>query len=422
METFGSALRRHREARGLSLRALGRAALIDPGHLTRIERGTRPPPAMVTVELIDKALGTGGELAAILSPPWIRDGGLWRPDDAERLSADLVANRPTAENASRLAHQWLLAESPQVTESRAGRRIGMGMVRKVQKRVKQLRLLDDHVGGSHTYAMVTAELAATIGLLRDWSYPEEVGRRLLVAVGELAQLAGWTSSDAGRYAQAERIYLIGMRAAHAGGDAALAANNLSSLAYQFANVGRATHALDLARSAYAGARHSATPKTRALLAERVAWAAAQAGDVKAADTALVKVEKDYASQKATDVDPHWVYWLSTEEVEVMAGRVWTQTRRPIRAVPILERAIEGYGDDTGRETALYQSWMAESLEQANEPDRAAAAALKSLRLSRRAGSVRADDRVVLLRRKLRKHAGNEAVDAFLDESRSTGQT
>lgn len=82
----------------------------------------------------------------------------------------------------------------------------------------------------------------------------------------------------------------------------------------------------------------------------------------------------------------------------------------------LERAIAGYGADTGRETALYQSWMAESLEQANEADRAAAAATMAYRLSRQAGSVRVDDRIGLLQRKLRKHRGNAAVDAFLDES------
>lgn len=416
METFGAALRRYREARGLSLRALSKLALINFGHLSRIESGDRPPPGPATVAMLDDKLDTGGALAGMLHRPWILDGGLWRPEDTERLAGDLIAVKPTAENAANLAHQWLLAEPPQVTESRAGRRIGMGIVRKVQKRVRQLRLLDDHVGGTDTYAMVTAELATTLDLLRTRSYTDDVGRHLLVAVGELAQLAGWTSSDAGRYAEAERIYLLGVRAAHAGGDTALAANNLSSLAYQVANVGDPKQAVDLARSAYAGARHVATAKTRALLGERVAWAAARAGDAQAADKALVKVEKDYDGQKPADVEPEWVYWLSPEEVEVMSGRVWTETRRPLRAVPILERAIAGYGDDTGRETALYQSWMAESLEQANEADRAAVAATKALRLSRQAGSVRADDRIGVLRRKLRKHQGNAAVDEFLEES------
>ncbi|WP_328465562.1 helix-turn-helix domain-containing protein [Actinoplanes sp. NBC_00393] len=416
METFGDALRRLRTARGMSLRGLAQAALTDPGHLSRIENGRRGVPDLAIVRKLDEVLDTGGELAAMLRGPWVCDGGIWRPADSERLSAELVAEKPTPENAVNIAHEWLIAEPPQVTESRSGRRIGLGMVRKVERRVRQLRLLDDHVGGSDTYAMVTAELAATIDLLQTRSYTEEVGKRLLVAVGELCQLAGWTTSDAGRYAEAERIYLLGVSAAHAGGDPVGAANNLSSLAYQMSNVGDSTTAVTLARSAYAGAKHTATSKTRALLGERVAWAAARAGDAQAAERALGVVEADYAGQKPWEEDPEWVYWLSPEEVEVMAGRVWTQLKRPLRAVPILERAIVGYGADTGRETALYQSWMAESLVQANEPERAAAAAAKSYRLSRQAGSVRADDRVGLLRRKLRKFTGNAAVDAFLEES------
>jgi hypothetical protein len=43
----------------------------------------------------------------------------------------------------------------------------------------------------------------------------------------------------------------------------------------------------------------------------------------------------------------------------------------LRAVPILEQATAGYDDDTGRETSLYLTWLAESLLQANEAERAA---------------------------------------------------
>jgi hypothetical protein len=84
-------------------------------------------------------------------------------------------------------------------------------------------------------------------------------------------------------------------------------------------------------------------------------------------------------------------------------------------VPILERATAGYGDDTGRETALYLTWLAESLLQANEVERAAATATEALRLSRRAGSVRATERVAVIRGQLRGFRGNAAVDAFEDE-------
>jgi hypothetical protein len=100
----------------------------------------------------------------------------------------------------------------------------------------------------------------------------------------------------------------------------------------------------------------------------------------------------------------------------MAGRVWTQLRRPLRAVPILERATAGYGDDTGRETALYLTWLAESLLQANEIERAAEAATRALRLSRQAGSARAEERVATVRSLLRRYRGNAAVDEFEDEA------
>lgn len=411
METFGQAARRLRGAR--PLRDVAREAYLDPGYLSKIENGKKQPTVEAARKL-EQALAVDGELVALLGPrPWRLDGGLWRPADAERLAAELAHATPSAETAIELAHLWLIAEPPQVTTLRAGRRIGETTVAEAEKRVHKLRLLDDHVGGTETHAMVTRELEATGVLLRDGAYSEAVGRRLLVAVGELAQLAGWTLSDAGRHARAEQIYLLGVRAAHAGGDIAGAANNLSSLAYQVANVGDPREAETLARSAYAGARHAATATTRALLAERVAWAAARAGETSAADRALGRVEAEYSDRRPAD-DPIWTYWLSDEEIQIMAGRVWTQLRRPLRAVPILERATARYTDETGRETALYLTWLAESLIDAREPERAAAQALQALQLSRQAGSARADDRVTLLGRRLREHRGVADVDVFLD--------
>lgn len=415
METFGEAIRRLRGSR--SLREVARAAHVDAGHLSRIEAGKRPPTPELALAL-DNALDAEGRLAALLDGapiPWRLDDGLWRPPDSERLAAELVTATPSVENATEIAHQWLITESPQLAELRAGRRIGVALVEKAEQRVQQLRLLDDHVGGTDTHAMVTGELAATAGLLREGSFTEDVGRRLLVAIGELAQLAGWTLSDAGEHERAAQMYLLGVRAAHAGGDTAGAANNLSSLAYQLANVGDPREAATLARSAYVGAKAAPSATARALLAERMAWAAARTGDAGDAAKALSTVEAEYERRRPED-DPLWTYWLDEDEIEIMAGRVWTQLKRPLRAVPILEKATAGYGDDTGRETALYLSWLAESLLQANEVERATDAARRALRLSRQAGSARADTRVDELRRLLKRHRGNAAADDFLDEA------
>lgn len=417
-ETFGQAVRRLRGS--ASLRDLARRAHVDPGHLSRIEADKRPPTPDLATSL-DRALGADGALIELIAAPrarpWNLDRGAWRHADSERLAAAILNAEPTAENAVELAHQWLVAEPPQVYEMRAGRRIGVSTVAEVEQRLQKLRLLDDHIGGTETHTIVTGELAATARLLRGATYTEELGRRLLIALGELCQVAGWVTSDAGRHDEAQRLYLAGVRASHAGGDIAGAANNLSSLAYQVTNVGDPREGTRLARSALSGARHAATATTRALLAERVAWAHARTGEAGGAARALAAVEREYGRRRPAD-DPTWVYWLDEDEIGIMAGRVWTQLRRPLRAVPLLERAVAGYGEETGRETALYLSWLAESLLQANEVERAANTATRALRLAGQAGSARADDRVAVVRAQLAPFRGNPVVNAFDSECRT----
>jgi len=417
VETFGEAVRRLSGSE--SLRSVARRAHLDAAHLSRMVRGIRPPTHLYASAL-DGAFGTDELVALVVGGPvdeWPVDREHWRRRDYEALAAMLLAETPTAGNALRLAHEWLVADPPQVYEVRAGRHIGESTVEHVIERVQQLRLLDDHLGGVSTYDVVTAELIATAGLLREASYTEAVGRRLLVAISELCQLAGWVASDAGQYADAQRLYLAGVRAAHAGGDPPGAANNLSSLSYQVANIGDPREAAMLARSAVRGAKGSATATTRALLLERLSWAHARAREADQAERSLGAVEDAYSDRKPEE-DPPWTYWLSCDEVEVMAGRVWTELRRPLRAVPILERATAGYDENAARETSLYLTWLAESLLQAGEVERAAEAASRALRLSRRAGSVRADGRVETLRRLLTEYRGTPAADDFEEEYRA----
>lgn len=417
MSAFGDAMRTRREQLGLSLREIARRGHLDAGHLSRIEAGRRPPtPAIASA--VDQALGADGEMVALAGRlPAQRlslTGEGWRRGDAEELGAALLASTTGPVNALQIAHDWLITEPPQLYEVRAGRRIGLSTVETIERRVHQLRLLDDHAGGEETAAVLAAEVTATAETLRAASFTAEVGRRLLVALAELCQLAGWVTSDAGQHAAAARFYLGGVQAAHAAGDIPGAANNLSSLAYQVANIGDPVEAVALARSAYAGARHHASATTRALLLERVAWAHARAGEAGGAERALGAVEDAYADRRPDD-DPTWVYWLSPEEISIMAGRVWTELARPLRAVPILERATAGYTADRSRETSLYLSWLGEAFVQAREVERAATTGVRALRLSRVAGSARTVDRIQTLRRALAPHRRVAAVAEFEEE-------
>jgi tetratricopeptide (TPR) repeat protein len=182
---------------------------------------------------------------------------------------------------------------------------------------------------------------------------------LLTVVAELAQLAGWVASDAGRYAEAQHIYLTGMSAARSASRPALAAQLLSSLSYQIANVGDSSDATLLARSAVTGAR-DVSPVVKSLLLERVAWASSRAQDNDGAQRALDAVDASYENRCDSIEEPHWVYWLDRREIDIMAGRCFVELGEPDVAATLLSHAITNYAPGHSREVALYQTWLAES--------------------------------------------------------------
>jgi transcriptional regulator with XRE-family HTH domain len=283
-------------------------------------------------ELLSRLTATGG---ALLYPA---DGAgtdsllladTWTPERTAAVLASLDAGTPDPAAVRRLVHEWLIAEPPQVVELRAGRRIGEGLVRTIEGRVEQLRRMDDFVGGGDLHSLVAAELRTTLTLLRDATYTEALGRRLLTAIGELCQLAGWVADDADLHALARRYYTAGVRAAHAAGDTPLGANLISTLSYQLANIGNPHEAVALAHTASVGARHTASAATLALFQERIAWAHAKANDVRGTERALGEAERLFGHRRPED-DPVWVYWLSRDEMDVMAGRCATELRQPKR--------------------------------------------------------------------------------------------
>lgn len=317
------------------------------------------------------------------------------PEIIDRYQQVLGVPIGTPQDPVRLAHEWLLGDQPATWHLAAGRRVGARLVDKLEHRVIELRHLDDTVSSAHLLPVVQAELDQAQELTRIASYPDPLGGRLLTVVAELAQLAGWVASDAGRYQHAQRIYLSGVTAAQAAGDRPLGAQLLSSLAYQIANIGNRDDALLIARSAVTGAA-DATPLVRALLLERLAWAAARTHDTDTTRRALDAVDDAYDQRSTGIPEPEWVYWLDRAEIDVMAGRCLIELGHPAQAEPLLTRALASYNDSHVREVALYQTWLAEGYAKAGDLDAArtilddlgaAAAQAESVRLRRRIDAV-----------------------------------
>jgi hypothetical protein len=292
----------------------------------------------------------------------------------------------------RVAHEWLVADVPAEIQSSAGRRVGAGLASELERRVIELRHLDDVIGGGDLFPLVRKELSAAQTVANEASYTEETGRRLLTVVGELAQLAGWVASDAGQYVEAQRVYLGGVSAANDAGNQALAGQLLSSLSYQIANVGDPADAALLARSAIKGAS-GATPVVRALLLERVAWASARARDQDGTRRALDAVYDSYEQRCAGVEEPEWVYWLDRKEIDVMAGRCLIELGDPLTAEPLLSGAIAAYKPEHAREVALYRTWLAESYAHAGVFDAARDTISRAQKTARGVNSARLDRRI-----------------------------
>ncbi|MDT0300721.1 helix-turn-helix transcriptional regulator [Streptomonospora wellingtoniae] len=294
-----------------------------------------------------------------------------------------------------------------------GRRIGAGAARDLSARVHALRLADDVLAGGDLIAPARREMSAALRLYREGTHSDEVGRSLLVAIGELAQIVGWIESDAGEHTRAESTYRIGMSAAQEAADMALVANVAGSLAYQWTNTARQQDGVALARAALDKAGQNAHPKTRALFFDRVAWAHAAIGEAKEAMRTL-----DAAHHALTETPespaPEWAYWVTEDELKVMDARVYTELRRPLRAVPLLRDALQRYDATHARELALYLSWLAMAYADAREPEAAAETASRMLSLSTEVASDRTAERSRVVLERLTEFADVPEVRSLLD--------
>lgn len=261
-----------------------------------------------------------------------------------------------------------------------GRRVGAGTAVALSARAHALRLADDVIAGKDLIRPAFRELDAAVRTYRCGTFAEEVGRSLLVTIGEFAQIAGWVASDAGAHDQAADTYRLGIGAAHEAGDNTLESNLLGSLAYQVSNVGDPREGVELARTALKVAGPHAPARARALAWDRMAWAYVRAGEIQQAMRALGEAETALAGHGGED-EPRYLYWVDANELQVMEARAYTELHRPLRAVPLLTDVLSRYDTTHTREFALYLSWLVVALADANEPEEAAHAAGRLLDLS-----------------------------------------
>ncbi|MGW4485132.1 hypothetical protein ACWEOE_14995 [Amycolatopsis sp. NPDC004368] len=290
-------------------------------------------------------------------------------------------------------------------------KIGRSQLCGLRRRTARLRRLDDVLGGGDTCAVYAAEVETTKALLTQGSYTAEIGRELHIILAEQLQQAGWAAFDVGDHQRARSCYADSGRAADEAGARDLAGNALAYAAYQQTSTAQSGTAD--ADASYEVAREVATPKVSALLLERKAWAHAAAGNARQADAAL-GLAREALHRTDSRPEPDWVFWVDAAEIDIMAGRCWTELRRPLRAVPLLETVLAGFDDTCARDKSLYLTWLATAYLQAHEIEQSAATLRRAHELATGVASARPLARITSVARKLDRHRDVPEVADLLD--------
>nr|WP_191910328.1 hypothetical protein [Microbispora cellulosiformans] len=116
-------------------------------------------------------------------------------------------------------------------------------------------------------------------------------------------------------------------------------------------------------------------------------------------------------------EPAYLYWVNADELQIMEARAYTELRRPVRAVPLLTDVLRRYDATPARELALYLSWLAVALADANEPEEAARTASRMFDLSRDLASDRTMRRHRLVLHRLAPYRDVSQVREVIEQCR-----
>jgi hypothetical protein len=427
---FGTLFTLARKWGGISYSKIAEACEIKPERVGTLARGVGSITTYEKIAQIADAFRIPGQLLGLAPRPWEARTSLQLNSipqqqlvTGEFVSAATRITNDQDGDETLLRRDFFRASAgaglaiglPELALSTAGRQIDRSIPDLLRRRTARLRRLDDVLGGGDTFSVYLGEYEATKNLLRKGSYTEATGRGLLSVLAEQAQQAGWAAFDAGNQSVATRLYETSHKAALEAADSPLAGNALCFLAYQKLGADRRS-AVDIATESCRTAGTDAPRGVRALLHERLAWAHSVAGNADETERALNAAEAALAESDGAP-QPDWVSWVDRDELRIMTGRCWTELRRPLRAVPILQSVLAEFDDTHARDKALYLSWLADSYLAGGEIEQAAVVAGRVLDLSAEVASVRPRQRIAPVLQQLTAHREIASVTETLEKAR-----
>jgi hypothetical protein len=218
---------------------------------------------------------------------------------------------------TQLAWTAVNTEPARLAAALNGGQVGATLIEQVEETIPRLRQLDDRQGGGGAnLSYVHAQFQAVGQLLQTAEHGGQVTRRLLVALAELGQLAGWMAADAERHGLAQRYYLTALRAAHNAGDKTLGAHVLGAMAYHATSRDEAADAISLGTAAVEMA-HRSPVIVQALVSSRLAYGYALVDDADRFHAVHGRARE--LVEHSTGHRPRWAYWVRPQSMDHACG-------------------------------------------------------------------------------------------------------
>jgi tetratricopeptide (TPR) repeat protein len=275
-----------------------------------------------------------------------------------------------------------------------------------------LRALDYQYGGGACRDAVVAQTRWAQQLLTA-DYTPQVGQRLILALADLHNLAGWTSFDSGMYSAARLHFARALEQAKHVGDSSLVANVLYRMGKLHLYRGLYREALKCFQLGQIAAQDSGCKLTVAMLCANQAWSYALLGDVVPALNSISQAKDEFAHADR-DTAPAWVHFFGQADLHASEGMVYasmpeTTEAQLTSAVDSLRLSFGIRDDAMARSRTLELITLATSLLKLNSLDEGVALGHEAVDITTRLRSVRTAERLELLQVEAASHRTDDAT-------------
>ncbi|MBV9142041.1 MAG: helix-turn-helix transcriptional regulator [Pseudonocardiales bacterium] len=335
------------------------------------------------------------------------------PDDADNAQAEEEAKSVKRRNL--LAHgtavmfgttaaeanrgQWL----PSPTQTPTPQRIGLMDVKQVEATTRAMRSLDQQYGGGTCRDAVIAQLSWAQRLLGA-SGKEEVRLRLFRALGDLHNLAGWTSCDVGLLDSGRNHYATALGFAKQSGDSNLLSNIMYRTGYSYLHEKLPNEALKWFQLGQIAAQESGSEQAVAVLCANEAVAYAMLRDDIRAQKLLERSQAELARADPNDV-PTWAKFFDQSELTALTGVVHHELevvdlKHGLLAIPALTEVVNAWEGSRDRGRALCLARLATTYLRQGEVEQGLQISHKTLITASMVQSQRVTDRMQVMETEL----------------------